>query len=195
MRNVRVFALPASKTCRHCRRASNASATDLQHQEPEAQRLAVVIIDSFRRVVGQELLPGLNATAAKENCEDRRRIEKVCSQKLFDAPFPVLAHGGGPDPKFTYGNRAALLLFGHSWGSLRQTSSRMSAEPDLREERSKAMAQVTRDGYLRNYSGIRISSSGQRFRIRDTIIWNLIDEAGQYHGQAATFSDWSYLSE
>jgi hypothetical protein len=46
-----------------------------------------------------------------------------------------------------------------------------------------------------NYSGIRISASGRRFRIENATVWNLADAGGRIHGQAATFHHWTYLGE
>jgi hypothetical protein len=48
-------------------------------------------------------------------------------------------------------------------------------------------------GYIDNYQGIRISRTGQRFLIKQAIIWNLTDALGQKCGQAATFSDWHWV--
>jgi len=48
-------------------------------------------------------------------------------------------------------------------------------------------------GPVDDYSGIRISQSGRRFRIEQAIVWNLIDAAGHLCGQAATFDTWTPL--
>ena len=48
-------------------------------------------------------------------------------------------------------------------------------------------------GYIDNYQGVRISTTGRRFAIAQAIIWNLTDELGQPCGQAATFADWQWL--
>ena len=55
------------------------------------------------------------------------------------------------------------------------------------------LAQVANQGYTDNYSGVRISSTGRRFLIEKTIIWNLTDESGNSCGQAATFPNWNFL--
>ena len=49
------------------------------------------------------------------------------------------------------------------------------------------MESVARQGFVDDYSGVRISGGGRRFMITDATVWNLVDEAGVYHGQAATF--------
>lgn len=112
---------------------------------------------------------------------------------LLDAPFILLSHGTEPDPVFNFGNQAALSLFELSWEQLTALHSRKSAEPTNREERQALLDQVTTYGFIDNYSGIRISSSGKKFIIKDAVVWNLIDSSGVYHGQAAVFENWSYL--
>lgn len=62
-----------------------------------------------------------------------------------------------------------------------------------RDERAQLMTRAARDGFVDDYRGIRISSSGIRFLIERAIIWNLVDAAEQRVGQAATFADWKPL--
>ena len=69
----------------------------------------------------------------------------------------------------------------------------MTAEPMHRDERAQLLERTTRDGYVDDYRGIRISSSGRRFQIEQAVVWNLTDESGDYAGQAATFTDWRYM--
>jgi hypothetical protein len=52
------------------------------------------------------------------------------------------------------------------------------------------LQQATLHGYINNYSGVRISSNGKKFKIDRAIIWNLADSTGNYCGQAATFANW-----
>ena len=53
--------------------------------------------------------------------------------------------------------------------------------------------EVAEKGYIDSYQGIRVSSSGKRFMVENSIVWNLIDEAGQRHGQAAVLYQWKAL--
>ena len=108
-----------------------------------------------------------------------------------EAPFVVLAHNTDPDPRFVYANRAGQDCFGYGWEEFVTLPSRLSAEAGLREKRQAALEAVTRDGFVAGYSGIRIAKSGRRFRILNTVIWQLIDETGILRGQAATFSKWN----
>jgi hypothetical protein len=72
--------------------------------------------------------------------------------------------------------------------------SRRTAEPVHRDERAQLMARAARDGYVDDYRGVRISSSGKRFLIEQAIVWNLVDAEGNRVGQAATFSQWKPLN-
>src|SRR5262245_22263424 len=107
-----------------------------------------------------------------------------------EAPFIVLAHGTDPDPNFIYANKAAQTCFGYSLEEFLNLPSRLSAEPADRAERQKLLDQVAQNGFLTDYSGVRVGKSGRRFRIDDGIVWELIDEDGLRHGQAATFGNW-----
>lgn len=101
-----------------------------------------------------------------------------------DAPFAVLAHNTDADPMFVYGNLAAQRRFGYSWDEITNLHSRLSAELPNREERQQLLDRVKRDGFAKDYRGIRISKSGARFLIDDAILWQLIDEQGVVRGQA-----------
>lgn len=136
-----------------------------------------LIASSFARLTRRRLVPRSASLAAA----------------LWTAPRAILAHGEGEDPLFFYGNRLALSLFEMSAGDFIGMPSRLSAEPVEREERARLLQRVGRDGYIDDYSGIRISATARRFRIARATVWNLVDEAGHVHGQAATFTDWAPL--
>lgn len=110
-------------------------------------------------------------------------------KRLFDAPFALLSHGTQDDPVFNFGNRTALQHFEFCWDEFITLPSRKSAEPVNREERARLLSEVTEKGFIENYSGIRISSTGKRFMICQAIVWNLYDDKGAYYGQAAMFSE------
>lgn len=115
------------------------------------------------------------------------------AQRLWEAPFVLLSHNTAADPVFTYGNRQALELFAMDWETLTQLPSRYSAEPLARREREHLLQTVNRQGYIDDYSGVRIASTGQRFLIHKAIVWNLRDAAGNDCGQAAFFDNWQFL--
>lgn len=131
-----------------------------------------LILRSFHRVVGRALLP--------EGGDDG-----AMSRALFHAPFAVLAHGVEADPILFYGNAAALGLWEMDFDGFTKMPSRLTAEPVLREERQRLLERAGRKGYIDDYAGVRVSSRGARFRIESVILWNLLDEAGTVHGQAA----------
>jgi hypothetical protein len=115
------------------------------------------------------------------------------ARALYHAPFALLSHGTERDPLFNYANLAAQRLWEMDWDALVGMPSRESAETPLQAERSQALERALREGFVTGYSGVRISSSGRRFRILDGIIWNLSDPRGRPRGQAARFRGWTYL--
>ncbi|SCK25638.1 MEKHLA domain-containing protein [Vogesella sp. LIG4] len=106
------------------------------------------------------------------------------------APFCVLSHNTAASPVFVYANRTAQRCFGYSWDAFTQLESRLSAEAPNREERDRLLQAVQRDGYASGYRGLRIAADGRRFWIENVTVWNLLDDAGVYHGQAATYRSW-----
>ena len=139
-----------------------------------------LLLDSFARLLGRDMIPR-DASAAEQ------------AQRLFESPFVVVSHGTEADPVLNYANATALRLWEMDWDTFEQTPSRLTAEPVHRDERARLLERTRRDGYVDDYSGIRISQSGRRFRIEQAIVWNLIDSAGHLHGQAATFDTWTLL--
>lgn len=114
-------------------------------------------------------------------------------EELYDAPFVVLAHGTECPPVLWYGNAKALELWEMTFGEFTRMESRKTAEPDLREAREALLHEVQKQGYSTGYRGIRISSSGRRFEIAQATVWNIVNVAGDYIGQAATFDRWRRL--
>lgn len=143
---------------------------------PDEPRLPL-IADSYRRRTGRSLvLAGDDLAAA-----------------LWWAPRVVVAHGVEDDPVFFYGNRRALELFELDFAAFTRLPSHYSAEPLARSERARLLRRVDRDGFIDDYAGVRISSTGRRFRIEQATVWNLVDDAGRNQGQAATFDRWTFL--
>lgn len=146
-------------------------------QRPQVAARTEIIVNSYRLFTGRDLLP----------------VSANFAEALFHAPFVVVSHGTEADPVLNYGNATALELWEMSWEELTSTPSRFTAEAPLREERARLLEEVTRHGFIDNYSGIRISKSGRRFRIAQATVWNVVDQAGNPAGQAATFSHWERL--
>ena len=114
---------------------------------------------------------------------------------LFNAPFVVLSHNTEPDPVFNYANQAAMDLFEMDWPTITRLPSRKSAEPINQADRDRLLAAVTSQNFIDDYSGVRISATGRRFFIPQATVWNLVDETGEFRGQAATFQEWEFLAE
>jgi len=148
--------------------------------EAAAVARAGLVLDSFRRLVGRELL-------------SREGGPLDQAARLFVAPQVVVSHGTEDDPVLWYGNAAALALWEMDWETFTRTPSRLTAEPAHRDERARLLERTRRDGYVDDYAGIRVSSTGRRFRIEQAIVWNVVDAAGRLHGQAATFDRWTPL--
>jgi hypothetical protein len=152
-------------------------------QNPSIVAHAQMLSRSLKHWTGRELLPGFPAGGSPDEF----------AEKLFNAPFVQVSHGIEADPVLNYGNATALQLWEMTWEELTRTPSRLTAEAPNREERARLLAAVTANGFIDDYSGIRISKTGRRFRIAQATVWNLIDERGGYRGQAAMFSHWEFL--
>ena len=150
-------------------------------QQPEIIRWSQILANSYQKLLGKKLIE--TATTPLELAE-----------ALYHAPFAIVSHDTQADPVFNYGNQTALKLWSISWEKLIQTPSRLSAEPVNRATRAAMLERAATQGYIDNYQGVRISTTGKRFAIERAIIWNLTDESGEKCGQAATFSDWTWLS-
>lgn len=105
-------------------------------------------------------------------------------------PFALVSHDTAADPVFNYANRLALELFSMSWDEFTALPSRLSAEPVKQSERARLLEIVSQNGYIEDYSGIRIAKTGRRFMIKNTTIWNLITSDGSFYGQAALIRAW-----
>lgn len=148
---------------------------------PVIMEWSQLLLNSFRHWTGRELL---------ERTGDRAYQARA----LFLSPFVVVSHGTETDPILNYGNQVALDLWEMTWEQLVQTPSRLTAEPVNRAEREGMLEQAKVRGYLDTYRGVRISSTGRRFLVENALIWNVVDAEDQRIGQAATFSQWTWLS-
>ena len=150
-------------------------------KRPDWMARAGVLLASFRRRLGRDLLE-----RSGDAVEDARR--------LFEAPFVVVAHGTEADPILNYGNRTTLKLWETDVARLTQMPSRLTAQAPERAERAQLLERTARDGFVDDYRGVRITSTGRRFLIDRAIVWNVDDDAGSRLGQAATFDHWTFLS-
>lgn len=137
------------------------------------------ILNSFQRLTGRSLIKRISA--------DKDYLE------VENGNFVLVSHNCLKDPVFNYGNQFALRLWEMKWDEFIKTPSKKTAEPDLRESRSKMLKTVSKKGYFNQYEGIRVSSSGKRFKIRNAVIWNVKDDKENFIGQAAYFNSIEYL--
>jgi hypothetical protein len=136
------------------------------------------LLDSYQRRTGRGLL-------------DRHGDARAQARSLFNAPFVVVSHDHRDDPVLNYGNALALRLWALDWDAFIRLPSRATAEAPRQAERLRVLEQVTAQGYIDGYSGIRIDAHGNRFRIEDVTIWEVDDDEGVRRGQAATFRHWT----
>ena len=154
------------------------------HLTPEVSAYNTLMAWSFHHFTGDDIVPDarqLNATAL--------------AQAMFDASVAIVSHGTEADPIFRYGNAKALELWQMDWAAFIRLPSRHSAELEsgIQDDRDRLLKAALENGCVADYSGVRISSQGRRFEIRNTVLWNVIDRDGVRHGQAAFIRDWRYL--
>ena len=137
-----------------------------------------LLAESFARLLGRPLIDG---------------NPKPSAAQLWTAECGLLSHSVEADPLFNYANKLALELFERDFDSMSGLPSRLSSEAPVDHERIRLLDEVARRGFIENYCGVRISSRGRRFEIRGATVWNLIDGAGSYRGQAAKITQWRYL--
>jgi len=143
-------------------------------QAADAVAYARLLVDSLHRLTGRPVA-------------DPALSDAALAAALWHLPQPLVSHGTEGDPIFRYANRTALALWEMDWSAFTRLPSRLSAEADttIQSDRSALLARALQQGWTDGYSGIRISATGRRFRIDDTILWTVTDAAGTRHGQAA----------
>ena len=151
-------------------------------KSPEWRLQTQSILDSYRRWVGEELIP-------------RTGDEIQDAANLFRAPRVVVSHNTLDDPVLNYGNQRALALWEVDIPTLLAMPSRLTAEPVHRDERARLLRRTSEQGFVDDYRGVRVSSTGKRFWIERATVWNLVSKDGTPAGQAATFEDWQPLQD
>lgn len=144
------------------------------------QDQARLILNSYLHWTGVSLIHPMHSGESPE-------------EQLFKAPFVLASHDTLKDPLFNYANLKALELFGYPWEEWTQLPSRLSAEPQNQESRARLLKEVEEKGYSDGYRGVRIGRNG-RFEIMDACVWNILDANGAYAGQAASFTNWRWLT-
>lgn len=146
-------------------------------QRPSVMSLSRHLSTSHVRLTGRELCGGTPL--------DEARSDLDIARDLYHHHEPLLCHDATDEPRFIYANLAAQHLWEMTWDAFIGLPSRLSAEPDERAERALMLARVAERGFIDDYRGVRISSSGQRFLVDQTTVWNVHDEFGNRIGQGA----------
>lgn len=144
------------------------------------QQQVELMARSFSRLLGRDLLESGAEPSADE---------------LWHCGFALLSHGAQSDPLFNYANQLALTLFERDLEAFIGLPSRLSSARTVDEDRTRLLERVAQQGYIEDYSGIRVSASGRLFEISDAIVWNLHDDSGRYRGQAAKIGRWRYVDD
>ncbi len=143
-----------------------------EYRATETVGRIALIAESFERLLGRSLVnAGQDVVSA-----------------LWQAPLAIVAHGTESDPRFFFANRVALAAFKATPGQFIGMPSRLSAEAPQREERQALLDRVSLRGFIDDYAGVRVTLTGEHFHIENATVWNLLDEAGMRHGQAAAFA-------
>jgi len=150
---------------------------------PQGVQWTQLLLDSFEKTTGSFLLSNRDTLNAAEQ-----------ARALFFSSRVIVSHQTQQDPVLCYGNEKALALWEMDLETLTSSPSRYTAEPVAREERQRLLDEVRSKGYIDDYRGVRISSTGSRFEIVKAIVWEVYDTLGVRRGQAATFSEWRTLS-
>lgn len=147
------------------------------YEDPKIISYSHLLAESFLRLTGKPLLQSGSDLA----------------QRLYVAPFALVSHGMDADPIFRYANQTAQQLWQMTWDEFVVLPSRLSAEKMLQGERDRLLQEAQSKGYIDTYEGTRIAKDGCRFKIQDTVLWNVIDSQGVQHGQACVIRNWDVL--
>ncbi|MFN8417469.1 MAG: MEKHLA domain-containing protein [Cytophagaceae bacterium] len=144
------------------------------------QEHSLLLINSYQKITQEILFPGVTDVTE-------------LAYLLFHAPYVVVSHGTEASPIFNYGNLTALQQWKITWGEFTQLPSKYSAPEVSQEERNNLLQQAAEKGYIDNYEGVRIATDGSLFKIKNVLLWNVVDESGNNVGQAALFRNWNML--
>jgi len=155
--------------------SSAASGNAAAYESTDMVFHAMNLGGSYKKRTGEKLLTGdvMVHDAAKA---------------LFNAPFCCASHDA--EDTFNYGNKAALALWELGWEEFVGMKSTRSADEEdsaTQEERRALLDKAASEGLITNYSGVRMSSTGKKFRIENATVWTMTNAAGDKTGQAVRF--------
>ena len=126
---------------------------------------------------------------------DGTLMVQEAAEALWNAPFVCASHDASD--VFNYGNKAALSLWGLSWDEfvgLPSTKSADEADDAIQSERRALLDKAAATGIIEDYSGIRQTSEGRRFKINGATVWTINDRDGNKKGQAVRFDSFIWLN-
>ncbi|QQG29014.1 MEKHLA domain-containing protein [Pectobacterium carotovorum] len=85
-------------------------------------------------------------------------------------------------------NRFALACFGCTEAEMLALPSRLSTETALQPARQKFLENVSQQGIVYGYSGVRVRKNDQTFPIYGGVVWQLHHQDGTAWGMAARAS-------
>lgn len=148
--------------------------------------LARAIVQSYHDLLGKPLV---EATATADDGTDS------IPAALYASNAAILCHTTDDDPLFCYVNATAQRLWSRPWHEFIGLPSRLSARPDARDVRAAMLTEVGERGWTTGYSGIRVSATGELFRIVDAELWQVRDAAGRLLGVAARIPAWEPVDD
>lgn len=152
------------------------------YEQHDVISYSTLLVKSFFELTKQTLLNEVNELSPFD-----------ISKNLYHLPFVLVSHGTESDPIFRYANLKAQELWSYDWNEFTKLPSRFAAEPIAREERQRLLDEASEKGYVNICKGVRIAKQGTRFTIEDTLLWNVIDNTGIKHGQAALIKNWHFI--
>ncbi|NER47333.1 MAG: MEKHLA domain-containing protein [Symploca sp. SIO1A3] len=161
-------------------------------QQESVIKQSQLILNSFEVWSKHDLFNKPGLLDIKKGLLNIKNSPQNVAQQLFEAPFIVVSHGTESNPILNYGNQKALDIWELSWQNFTKTPSRDTAEAIEQVERDRLLAETSKQGFC-EFSVIRITSTGKRFKINQGVVWNLINEQQVYQGQAAVYSDFYFL--
>lgn len=159
---------------------------NLPWQEESVIKQSQLILNSFEYWFKHSLFEEKGLPNIKSSPESM-------AKQLFKAPFYLVSIGRENIPIFNYGNQKALELWELTWDEFTRFPSPKSSETKYQEERNRILAESTDKGYKTGFSGIRITSTGKRYKKENVTLWNLINDKQEYFGKAAIWNQVTFI--
>jgi hypothetical protein len=153
----------------------NQLSPELPNSNSEKAEIQFVqyLLNSYEKLFNKVLIERINPNSDYDN--------------LVRQDFYLVSHRFVELPRFVFATNKALSLWEISWEDFYLMPSKYSAEEDERAKRQEMLESANRKGFFEGYEGIRISAKGNRFYIKNVLIFNVFDSNGIVMGQAALF--------